>query len=57
MRAVYRVLAVKGVEIKHSLVVAQDENEARLKVLAPLVDEIEDWDVNVVELGRFVREE
>jgi len=48
---------VKGVEIKHSLVVAQDENEARLKVLAPLVDEIEDWDVNVVELGRFVREE
>ena len=56
MRAVYRVLAVKGEEIQHSLIVAKDENEARLRVLAPLVDEIEDWDVDVDELGRFVRE-
>ena len=56
MRGVYRVLAVKGEGIEHSLVVARDENEARLKVLAPLADEIGDWDVMVEELGRFVRE-
>lgn len=56
MLAVYRVLAVKDRDIKHTLIVAKDENEARLKVLAPLADEIEDWDVQVVELGRFVRE-